>query len=64
MLNKSFLWFAGSVLCAFLAFSYLFFVDFQWDKELPVEGLEGSSVEVTLPVINWEKYQDLSKRVE
>lgn len=62
MLNKSFLWFLGSLLCAFLSFSYLFFIYLRWDDT--VVTAEESAVEVTLPVINWAKYQDLSKRIE
>jgi hypothetical protein len=61
MLNKSFFWFLGSVLCAVIAFTYLFFIYLRWDDHEPVKD---SSVEVTLPVINWQKYQDLSKRIE
>lgn len=62
MLNKSFLWFLGSLLCAFLGFSYLFFIYLKWDDVAVTP--EESAVEVTLPVINWAKYQDLSKRIE
>ena len=61
MLNKSFLWFLGSVLCALIAFSYLFSIYLKWDN---YESVEDSLVEVTLPIINWQKYQDLSKRVD
>lgn len=62
MLNKSFLWFLGSLFCAFLGFSYLFFIYLKWDDVAVTP--EESAVEVTLPVINWGKYQDLSKRIE
>lgn len=61
MLNKSFFWFLGSIVCALIAFSYLFSIYLQWDE---IQSVDKSGVEVTLPVINWEKYQDLSKRGE
>lgn len=59
MLNKSFFWFLGSIFCAFIAFSYLFSIYLRWDAVVPSD--DKSAVEVTLPVINWQKYQDLSK---
>lgn len=55
------MWFVGSLLCAVVAFSYLFFIYLEWDAAVPSDD---SSVEVTLPVINWQKYQDLSKRMD
>ena len=63
MFNKSYLWFGASVLCALLAFSYLFWVYLNWDEALDTVEND-SAVEVTLPVINWEKYMELSKRIE
>lgn len=59
MLNKNLIIFSISFLLTFISLIYLFFIYLNWDKEIDKSNI---SVEVNLPIIDWDKYMQLSKK--
>ena len=58
---KEYFPFIASILMCFIAIIFLSIIYFNWDKTVePEEYL----VEVSLPIINWQGYGDLSKQYE
>lgn len=61
MFNKELLTFYVSVFLFVVSLIFSAFIYATWDS--PVE-LEEHSVEVNLPIINWERYSNLSKQYD
>ncbi len=61
MLNKNFIFFLLSAILFTSAAIFLSTIYWSWNKG-PV--LDGDVLEVSLPVINWEKYMNLSKHLD
>lgn len=61
MLNKGYVFIAVSF--AFFVFSigYISYISLGWNE--PIDESE-SSVQINLPVIDWDRYLNLSKRLE
>ncbi len=61
MLNKNFVQFLITLVFFLSASIYMLVIYWSWDeKPSPSE----TSLEVSLPVMNWEKYMNLSKHLE
>jgi len=61
MFNKNFLLFWILVAFFVLQMSMVFFVYIRWDHPLPEEE---ASVEISLPVVPWDNYLQLSKSLK
>lgn len=61
MFNKSFLlfWILTGLFVVLL--SHLLFLSVAWNNEAPENGV---SVDISLPVINWDEYLQLSKSLK
>ncbi len=61
MLNKNHIYFITSLVLFVIIIGYTSVIYIGWDKE--IEEAE-SDVEINLPVIDWNKYLNLSKQPE
>jgi len=61
MLNKNFIFFLLSAVMFFSGVIYLGTLSWSWNKMISPSD---ASLEVSLPVINWEKYMNLSKHLD
>ena len=61
MFNKNFLlfWILSGLFV--LTAAYVSFIYFNWDTELPLDATE---VDISLPVVHWDEYLELSKSLK
>jgi hypothetical protein len=61
MLNKNFIFFLFSGVMFMSGVIYLAMLSLSWNQAISPSD---ASLEVSLPVINWEKYMNLSKHLD